>query len=106
MTTETLVDASSSAPDTSVRAGADPAPSPPVSAAARPFLAVIRWYQIARDGRPSPCRFVPSCSTYALEALQVHGAVRGSALAVRRLCRCHPWGSHGYDPVPEKKAPR
>jgi putative membrane protein insertion efficiency factor len=80
-------------------------PTPSVSPAARPFLAAIRWYQIALEGRPSPCRFVPSCSAYAVEALQVHGAIRGSALAVRRLCRCHPWGSHGYDPVPEKKAP-
>ena len=74
----------------------EPAPS----FLARPLLAVVRWYQVARDGRASPCRFVPSCSAYAVEALQVHGAIRGSALAVRRLCRCHPWGSHGYDPVP------
>jgi putative membrane protein insertion efficiency factor len=74
--------------------------------AARPLMAVVRWYQIARAGRPSPCRFEPSCSTYAADALRTHGAVRGSALAVRRLCRCHPWGGHGYDPVPSKKATR
>ena len=47
------------------------------------------------------CRYHPSCSAYALEALELHGAGRGSWLAVRRICRCHPWGGHGWDPVPE-----
>ena len=46
------------------------------------------------------CRFTPSCSAYALEALQRHGALDGSGLAVKRLCRCHPWGGCGDDPVP------
>jgi uncharacterized protein len=78
---------------------------PPTSLAARPLLAVIRGYQLVRAGRPSPCRFDPSCSMYAMDALRVHGAVRGSLLALRRLARCHPWGGQGYDPVPEKKAP-
>lgn len=64
----------------------------------------IRFYQKAMDGRPSPCRFVPSCSSYALEAVEVHGAIRGSALGVRRICRCHPWGSSGLDPVPRPKS--
>lgn len=62
--------------------------------------ALIRLYQKLFAGRPSPCRYVPSCSTYAREALAHHGAARGSWLTIRRLCRCAPWGGHGYDPVP------
>ncbi len=69
----------------------------------RVLTALIRLYQQARAGRPSPCRFFPTCSAYALEAVEVHGAVRGSALAARRLCRCHPWGAHGIDLVPEPR---
>ena len=46
------------------------------------------------------CRFQPTCSAYALEALELHGALRGGALDFGRICRCHPWGGHGYDPVP------
>ena len=49
---------------------------------------------------PPSCRYTPTCSEYALEALKLHGALRGSWLALRRLGRCHPWGAHGYDPVP------
>lgn len=64
----------------------------------------VRGYQVARTGHLSPCRYSPSCSQYALEALEVHGSWRGSRLAVRRLLRCHPWGGHGWDPVPERKA--
>lgn len=63
----------------------------------------IRAYQVARAGRPPVCRYVPSCSTYALEALQVHGALRGAWLAARRLARCHPWSSMGWDPVPAER---
>ena len=48
------------------------------------------------------CRFQPTCSAYALEALERHGALTGGWLTLRRLSRCHPWGSSGYDPVPEK----
>ena len=46
------------------------------------------------------CRFYPSCSNYAVEALRTHGAARGSLLALRRVCRCHPWNPGGVDPVP------
>jgi putative membrane protein insertion efficiency factor len=71
-----------------------------LSAGARPLHALVRGYRYVFAARPSPCRFDPSCSTYALEALEVHGALRGSWLTVRRLARCHPWGGTGWDPVP------
>jgi putative membrane protein insertion efficiency factor len=54
-------------------------------------------------GPLSQCRFTPSCSAYALEAIRIHGAFQGSWLALRRLGRCHPWGDCGHDPVPERK---
>jgi hypothetical protein len=52
------------------------------------------------------CRYLPTCSDYAAEALIVHGPWRGGALAVRRLCKCHPWGGSGHDPVPPAPPPR
>jgi uncharacterized protein len=71
-----------------------------VTPAARPLHFAVRGYQRVRAGRPSPCRYLPTCSNYALEALEVHGAARGVWLTTRRLSRCHPWGGHGWDPVP------
>jgi putative membrane protein insertion efficiency factor len=81
---------------------AEPVPRPGL--VARGLARAIRWYQLVHQDRVSPCRFVPSCSTYALEAVSTRGAVRGSALALRRLSRCHPWGGHGYDPVPPARS--
>lgn len=60
----------------------------------------ILVYRGARPGRLSPCRFEPSCSSYALDALSSHGALRGISLIVRRLARCRPGGGSGFDPVP------
>jgi putative membrane protein insertion efficiency factor len=65
------------------------------------LVRMVDWYQRAADGRPSPCRFTPTCSSYAREALLVHGSRRGLWLTVRRLARCRPFGPSGWDPVPE-----
>ena len=72
-----------------------------------PLARFLRWlislYQMARTGKLSPCRFTPTCSSYAMEAIDVHGALHGGWLAARRIGRCHPWGRFGYDPVPIRK---
>ncbi|NCG23359.1 MAG: membrane protein insertion efficiency factor YidD [Actinobacteria bacterium] len=73
--------------------------------AARVLAWFVRLYQKVACGRPSPCRYVPSCSHYALEAVEAHGATRGGWLATKRLSRCHPWGSCGFDPVPALRTP-
>ena len=83
---------------TSPVATSGPERRPPSAAA---VLAAVRLYQLVRAGRPSPCRYVPSCSAYAAEAVERHGARRGGWLAVRRVLRCHPWGGSGLDPVPQ-----
>ncbi|MHA1566916.1 MAG: membrane protein insertion efficiency factor YidD [Alphaproteobacteria bacterium] len=65
------------------------------------FLILIRIYQLFLSPLlGANCRFAPTCSGYAQEAIRLHGPFRGSWLAVRRIGRCHPWGGMGYDPVP------
>jgi putative membrane protein insertion efficiency factor len=77
------------------------------SAVARGAIALIAGYQRFISPLMAPrCRFYPSCSSYALEAVQVHGAVRGSWLALRRLLRCHPFHPGGIDPVPPPRSGR
>jgi hypothetical protein len=71
------------------------------SLAARVLMLPIRAWRLLSVHLPARCRYEPSCSQYALEALERHGALRGSWLAVRRIGRCHPWGGFGLDPVPE-----
>jgi putative membrane protein insertion efficiency factor len=62
---------------------------------------MVRAYQLfVSPLLPPSCRYLPTCSDYAAEALAKHGALTGSVLAARRLLRCHPWGGSGYDPVP------
>ena len=64
------------------------------------LLKFVRFYQVAISPMlPPRCRYTPTCSQYAVEALQKHGAYKGSMLALRRICRCHPFGGSGYDPV-------
>ena len=65
------------------------------------LLLPIYFYKVAISPlTPPSCRYTPSCSTYAVEAIRKHGPLRGLYLAVRRILRCHPWGGSGYDPVP------
>jgi putative membrane protein insertion efficiency factor len=65
----------------------------------------VRAYQLLISPvLPPSCRFLPTCSEYAVEAIERHGALRGVGLALHRLVRCHPWGGSGYDPVPEIRA--
>ncbi|HEX4979849.1 MAG TPA: membrane protein insertion efficiency factor YidD [Acidimicrobiales bacterium] len=73
-----------------------------MSPAAAALVMGIRAYQAARAGRASPCRYIPSCSHYGVEAIATHGALRGGWLTIRRIARCQPWGGFGVDPVPAR----
>ena len=87
-----------------VRAAVNPARP---SAAARLLMLLVTGYRRGVSSLLMPrCRFAPSCSAYALQALAEHGAVRGSWLAVRRIGRCHPFHPGGYDPVPPRRTRR
>jgi len=78
-------------------------PDNPVSRlAVRLLVLLVRGYRYVVSPFIGPsCRHLPTCSEYAEEAIRRHGVLKGSWLAVARLCRCHPWGSSGYDPVPD-----
>ncbi|WP_226064299.1 membrane protein insertion efficiency factor YidD [Kaistella polysaccharea] len=69
-----------------------------------PLILLIRFYQLGISPLlPNSCRYTPTCSSYMLEALRLHGPFKGLWLGSKRIARCHPWGGEGYDPVPPKK---
>ncbi len=90
---------------TSGKQSSEPTPVEPTYPT-RVLIRLVGAYQRLRAGRISPCRFYPSCSEYAAEALAEHGAARGSWLALRRVLRCRPFGPHGIDLVPEPRKAR
>ena len=69
--------------------------------ASKPLIWLVRFYQVCISPlKPPCCRFTPTCSAYAIEALRKHGPIKGLLLAIWRVLRCNPWGGSGYDPVP------
>ncbi|MCG8701313.1 MAG: membrane protein insertion efficiency factor YidD [Bacteroidales bacterium] len=69
------------------------------------FILPVKLYQLViSPWLPNSCRHIPSCSEYTIEAIQTHGVFKGIYLGTRRILRCHPWGTSGYDPVPPKKS--
>ena len=72
-----------------------------LSGPARGLLLAVHGYRRLFAGRPSPCRYLPTCSAYAVDALELHGALRGSWLTIRRIGRCRPGGGSGFDPAPD-----
>jgi len=71
------------------------------------FLIPVYFYKYAISPfTPASCRHVPTCSTYAVEAIKIHGPFKGVWLATKRISHCHPWGTSGYDPVPPRKEKR
>jgi putative membrane protein insertion efficiency factor len=68
-----------------------------------PFIFIVRIYQVVLSPLlPAACRYTPTCSSYMIEALKTHGVFKGGWMGIKRIARCNPWGSSGYDPVPEK----
>jgi putative membrane protein insertion efficiency factor len=80
-------------------------PAAPARGVRRAALALIALYQGLRGSKPSPCRYFPTCSAYAAEAIERHGVWYGGRLTARRLARCRPGGSHGVDLVPLERHP-
>ena len=69
-----------------------------------PFVLLVKFYQNAISPfTPSACRFEPTCSSYMIQSLEIHGLFYGGFLGLKRILSCNPWGKTGYDPVPEKK---
>jgi putative membrane protein insertion efficiency factor len=68
-----------------------------------PLILIIRLYQLFISPLLGQnCRYLPTCSEYSVKSLKEHGLFRGSILSIKRISKCHPWGSHGFDPVPKK----
>ena len=68
-----------------------------------PFILIIRAYQLVISPMlGSNCRFMPTCSQYTMDSLKEYGLIKGTFLSIKRIVKCHPWGSHGYDPIPTK----
>lgn len=77
-------------------------PEKPATISSKALLLLISFYRYAISPLlPSRCRYYPTCSAYADESIRRYGAIQGGWLALKRLSRCHPWGSHGLDPVPD-----
>ncbi|WP_421754776.1 membrane protein insertion efficiency factor YidD [Croceimicrobium sp.] len=69
-----------------------------------PFILLVRIYQyLISPLTPGSCRHTPTCSEYAVQAIRIWGPIKGSWLGIKRIAKCHPWGTSGYDPVPEKE---
>lgn len=67
------------------------------------IIGCIKLYQSIPGPWHASCRHIPTCSNYGIEAIQKHGCIKGSFMTIKRIIRCNPWGTSGYDPVPEKR---
>lgn len=67
------------------------------------LISFIKIYQRIPGSWHYKCRHIPTCSNYAIEAIKIHGSLKGFILSIKRIIRCNPWGTYGYDPVPPKK---
>ena len=68
------------------------------------LISIIKIYQKIPFSSHNKCRFIPTCSNYAIEAIDKHGSLKGMYLSIKRIIRCNPWGTSGYDPVPDKRS--